>query len=171
MAGVLAIVGLDSGPTDPVALVEMAVVVICYAVGPVILARRLAGVSGTGVSAVALALTALGYLPVAILQRPAVMPSTDALVSIVLLGVVCTAIAFVAFAALIGEIGPVRATVFTYINPVVATVLGVAILGETLTMGFLVGFVLVLIGSALATRPAAPRDRTADVPAGLRDPA
>jgi drug/metabolite transporter (DMT)-like permease len=74
----------------------------------------------------------------------------------VLLGVVCTAIAFVVFAALINEIGPVRATVITYVNPAVAAVLGVAILGETLTVGFIVGFALVLLGSALATRPGRP---------------
>ena len=49
-----------------------------------------------------------------------------------------------------------RATVITYVNPAVATVLGVVILGEPLTVGFVVGFVLVLLGSALATRPARP---------------
>ena len=66
---------------------------------------------------------------------------------------VCTAIAFLVFFALIAEIGPVRATVITYVNPAVAAVLGVAVLGERLTLGMGVGFVLVLAGSVLATRP------------------
>jgi len=71
---------------------------------------------------------------------------------IVILAVICTAAAFILFAWLIDEIGPVRATVITYINPAVAAVLGVLVLSETLTPSMIVGFVLVIIGSALATR-------------------
>lgn len=108
LAGVLAIVGVDAGPTNPVALLEMAIVVVCYAVGPVILARRLGGVSGMGVSAVALAMTAALYLGPAAAQWPAAPISTDALVSLVLLGIVCTALAFVVFAALIGDLPRAR---------------------------------------------------------------
>ena len=93
-------------------------------------------------------------------------PSTDALVSLALLGIVCTALAFVIFAALIGEIGPVRATVITYVNPAVATVLGIVILDEQLTLGLIVGFVLVLLGSFLATRPGRPTQRPEPLPAG-----
>jgi drug/metabolite transporter (DMT)-like permease len=52
---------------------------------------------------------------------------------------------------LIAEVGPVRATVITYINPAVAAVLGVTLLSEHLTAGMLVGFTLVLAGCVLAT--------------------
>ena len=62
---------------------------------------------------------------------------------------------------MIAEIGPVRATVITYVNPAVAGVLGVTLLNEELTAGMGAGFVLVLIGSVLATRPAASRPRPA----------
>jgi drug/metabolite transporter (DMT)-like permease len=166
LAGVLAIVGIDTSPTDPVALLEMAIVVVCYAVGPVILVRRLGGVTGMGVSAVALAMTALLYLVPAAATWPATAPSTDALVSLALLGIVCTALAFVVFAALIGEIGPVRATVITYVNPAVAMVLGILILDEQLTLGLIVGFALVLLGSFLATRPGRPTRLPEPLPAG-----
>ncbi len=71
------------------------------------------------------------------------------------LGTVCTAAAFILFAALIAEVGPVRATVITYINPAVAAVLGVLVLQETFTVTMGLGLVLVVLGSALATRPAA----------------
>jgi len=71
---------------------------------------------------------------------------------VVVLALVCTALAFLLFFALIADVGPVRATVITYVNPAVAAVLGVAALGERLTAGMAVGFVLVLVGSALATR-------------------
>jgi len=164
LAGVLAIVGIDSGPTDLYAVAELAIVVVCYAAGPVILVRRLGGITGMGVSAIALAMCAVAYTPFALAEWPVATPSPEAIASIVLLGVVCTAIAFVVFAALITEVGPVRATVITYVNPVVAAILGVLILGETLTLGFAIGFVLVLVGSALATRPARPSSVEAEPP-------
>jgi drug/metabolite transporter (DMT)-like permease len=75
---------------------------------------------------------------------------------VVALAVVCTALAFLLFFALIAEIGPVRATVITYVNPAVAAVLGVTILDERFTVGMGIGFVLVLAGSVLATRRPAP---------------
>jgi drug/metabolite transporter (DMT)-like permease len=70
---------------------------------------------------------------------------------VIVLAVVCTALAFLLFFALIAEVGPVRATVITYINPAVAALLGVVALGENFTVGMGAGFVLVLIGSVLAT--------------------
>ena len=84
------------------------------------------------------------------------MPSTDVLISIAVLGVLCTAAAFLIFAALIAEIGPVRSTVITYINPAVATLLGVVVLDETFTIAMGLGFALVIAGSALATRQNRP---------------
>jgi len=63
----------------------------------------------------------------------------------------CTAVAFLAFFALVTEVGPVRATVVTYINPAIALLLGVSVLGEPFTLGLGLGFPLVLAGSVLAT--------------------
>jgi drug/metabolite transporter (DMT)-like permease len=70
--------------------------------------------------------------------------------------VVCTAIGFIVFFALIREVGSARATVITYLNPAVALALGIAVLGEPLTFGIAIGFVLIVLGSVLATRRAAP---------------
>ena len=155
LSGVAAIIGVNLGSSDTTALLEMGVVVLGYALGPAILARRLAGLSSVGVMALALSLCALVYAPVAMLQRPAVLPSADALAAVAILGLVCTELAFVLFSALIDEIGPVRATVITYINPAVAAVLGVVVLSERFTPGMAIGFGLVILGSTLATQPAA----------------
>ena len=163
LAGVIGIVGSDFATTDPTALVQIALVVVCYAVGPAILARRLGGLPTVGVMAVSLALCALVYVPIAAVQLPAAVPSTTVLLAVGVLAVVCTAAAFLVFAALIDEIGPVRATVITYVNPAVAAVLGVVILHETLTPAMLIGFALVIAGSTLATRRA-PAD-TEPIPA------
>jgi drug/metabolite transporter (DMT)-like permease len=152
MAGVAAIVGFDLRASAPLALVEIGVVVVGYAAGPAILSRYLTGVPSVSVIGIALTLCALAYAPAAIVQWPHAMPSVPVLASVAALAVVCTAIAFLLFFALIAEIGPVRATVFTYINPAVAAVLGVAVLRERFTVGMALGFVLVIAGSVLATR-------------------
>jgi drug/metabolite transporter (DMT)-like permease len=153
LIGVAAIVGGDYATSDPTALLQMAIVVVGYAVGPAILARRLGGLPTVGVMALSLALCAIVYVPIAAVQLPSVVPSTNVIVSVVILGVVCTAAALLVFAALINEIGPVRATVITYVNPGVAAVLGVFVLHETFTVAMGIGFALVILGSTLATRP------------------
>jgi len=150
--GVALVVGLDVAADDLVAVGEVGLVVIGYAIGPMIIARRLQGAPAVGVVAASLALTALAYAPIGIAQLPAALPSTQVLLAIVVLGVVCTALAFLLFFALIGEVGPIRATIITYFNPAVAIVLGVLLLNEPFTVGIAVGFALIAIGSFVATR-------------------
>ncbi len=152
LIGVLAIVGADFEASDATALVQIAVVIVGYAVGPAILSRRLGGLPSVGVMALSLGLCALVYLPIAAVQLPSVMPSTNVLAAVAILAVLCTACAFLVFAALIAEIGPVRATVITYVNPAVAAVLGVLVLNESFSIAMGIGFALVILGSTLATR-------------------
>jgi len=152
LAGVALIVGFDLRASDGLAFTEMAVVAIGYALGPAILARYLSDVPSVTVMGVALTLCALVYAPVAAVQWPHTIPGWNVVGSVAVLAVVCTALAFLLFFALIQEIGPVRATVITYVNPAVAAALGVTVLRETLTLGMGLGFVLVLAGSILATR-------------------
>jgi len=167
LVGVAAIAGTDLNAENAAAIGAIALVVVGYAVGPWILAHKLEGVPSLGVMAPSLAMSALLYLPVAILQWPAAMPSPQALASMAVLGLVCTALAFVLFAELIAAVGPVRATVITYINPAVAATLGVLILAEPFTPAMAVGFVLVIAGSVLATR----RPTSGDDAAPIAEPA
>ena len=154
--GVAALVGLDFGRVGVVPLLEVFVVVVGYATGPMILSRRLSHLPSLGIMAASLTLTALVYAPVAAFQVPQRV-SSDVVLSVVGLAVVCTALAFLLFFDLIAEVGPVRATVITYVNPAVAAVLGVGLLDERFTAGMAVGFALVLSGSVLATRRHSPR--------------
>ena len=152
MLGVAAIVGLDVKHVSAFAVAEVGLVAVCYAVGPAMLQRWLSELPPLGVIASALAVTALLFVPIAATSLPAETPSAKAIAAVVTLAVVCTALAFVLFFALIAELGPVRATVITYVNPAVAALLGVTLLGESFTAGMAIGFALVLAGSALATR-------------------
>jgi drug/metabolite transporter (DMT)-like permease len=164
LGGVAALVWGDFGGGNAVAFGEMAIVVIGYALGPLILSRSLSDLPGLGVVAVSLAVTAVLYLPVGVAQLPARWPSGRVLAAILVLAVVCTAIAFLVFFALIDEVGPVRATVITYVNPAVAVALGVVFLDEPFTVRIAVAFVLILAGSVLAT------GRSRSVAAGVPDP-
>jgi drug/metabolite transporter (DMT)-like permease len=164
LVGVGAIVGLDFRAMDAVALAEMGLVVVGYALGPAIASRYLQGVPSVSVIGISLAACAIAYAPVAALQWPHSLPSAQVFGSVAVLAVVCTAVAFLLFFALIAEIGPVRATVITYVNPAVAALLGVAVLHETFTLWMGVGFVLVLLGSTVATRRRAPAATLKHVP-------
>ena len=157
LVGVGVLVGFDVSASTFGAIAEVLVVAICYATGPYIINRKLSDLPALGVIASSLLLAALAYAPAAILQLPHAWPSGQVIAAVVALGVVCTALAFLIFFALIGEIGPVRATVITYVNPAVAVTLGVLLLHERLTGGIAVGFVLILCGSVLAARAAPAR--------------
>ena len=154
-AGVL--VGFDVSSSTFGAIAEVLVVAVCYATGPNIINRKLSDLPALGVIATSLLLAAVAYAPAAIIQLPHRWPSAQSMAAVVTLGVVCTALAFLVFFALIREIGPVRATVITYVNPAVAVTLGVLLLHERLTAGIVAGFVLILSGSVLAARVAPPR--------------
>ncbi len=152
-AGVIALVGLDLGDgLEPWPVAEVLLVALGYAIGPIIIARSMSDLNAVAVNAVVLTITAVGYTPFAIASWPEERPSTEAIGSVVGLGLICTALAFVLFFALIREVGPARATVITYVNPAVALAAGVILLDEPVTVGIIVGFPLVLLGSVLATR-------------------
>jgi drug/metabolite transporter (DMT)-like permease len=161
VVGVATLVGFDTHGAGGTAVVEVGAVAVCYAVGPLILDRYLSDLPALGVIASSLAVCALAYVPIAATQLPSKVPGTEILVAVAVLAAVCTALAFVVFFALIREVGPVRATVITYVNPAVAALAGVAFLGESFTAAMGAGFALVLAGSVLATR----RPATAALPA------
>jgi drug/metabolite transporter (DMT)-like permease len=153
LGGVVALVGIDIGGRGDELLGALAILVaaFCYAVGPMIVKRRLSDVDPLGPVAASLALATLLVTPFALLDVPREVPSGDAIASIVVLGLVCSALAFLFFFRLIAEVGPSRATIITYVNPVVALALGVAILDESVTAGAVAGLLLILAGSWLST--------------------
>lgn len=147
--GVLTVPHLTGG--DARSMAEVLVTVVGYATAPLIAARHLKDVPSLQLTASCLALAAVVYAPAAGVTWPSSMPSTSVLLALAGLGVICTAVAFVAFLELIKEVGPTRSTVITYVNPAVAVAAGALFLGEELTAGVGVAFVLILAGSVLAT--------------------
>lgn len=138
----------------------MLVSTICYAVGPLIIQRHLSGLDSIGPLAASLGVASIILLIPATLEFPSSLPTANALVSIAVLGIVCTAIAMLLMFYLVRDAGASRASVITYINPVVATLLGVLVLDEHLGIGGFIAFALILLGSWLATRGKTSRTKT-----------
>ncbi|HTD75434.1 MAG TPA: DMT family transporter [Steroidobacteraceae bacterium] len=130
----------------------MLLATMCYAIGPLIIQRHMHGLDSIGPLAASLGVAALILLVPAAMEFPSSLPSPVALLSIAVLGTVCTAVAMLLMFYLVRHAGASRASVITYINPVVAALLGVWVLDEHLGIGGFIAFALILLGSWLATR-------------------
>lgn len=148
--GVVALVGLDASSDSVWWIAAMGIVVVGYALGPQIIARRLHSVQGLAVVAASVAVVAAIYAPLGIARWPDRV-SSSALLSVAALAILCTIVAFLLFFELIKEIGPSRSTVVTYLNTALAVALGVIFLDEPITAGITVGFPIIVMGSVLAT--------------------
>jgi drug/metabolite transporter (DMT)-like permease len=153
LAGVVVLVGVDvAGSTaELVGVILIGLAAAGYAVGPMVLKARLGDLDPRAAMGASLALATLILTPFALAAPPDEVPPVDSIVALAVLGLVCTALAFVVFSVLIVEVGPSRALVITYINPVVAVALGIAVLGERPGAGAVAGLLLILAGSWLST--------------------
>jgi len=152
IAGVAVLVGFSVSGGQLLAVLSIGAVVVGYALGPWVVAHRLRDVPPMGVIAWSVLLCAIGYAPAAFLNLPTRPLSASVIESAIALTVVCTIIGFLFFFALISEVGAVRATLVTYVNPAIAVLLGVAVLGEPFGPATVAGFVLILGGCYLASR-------------------
>ena len=153
LAGVVVLMGIDVAGDSDELLGALAILVAAfgYAVGPMTLKAKLRALDPRATMGASLLIAAVVLTPFAALAPPSEMPDTDVIVSLLVLGIVCTALAFVIFGWLIAEIGPGRALVITYVNPVVAVALGVIVLDERPGAGAVAGLLLILAGSWLST--------------------
>jgi drug/metabolite transporter (DMT)-like permease len=152
LLGVVALAGLDVAQrrNEWWGVAAILASSLCYAIGPIVFKKHLADLDERVSMGGALLLGIAFLAPVAALQWPRAWPSATGLAALAGLGVFCTAAAFVCWGALIAAIGAGRALVVTYVNPVVAVVLGMALLGERPGLGAFAGLLLILAGSWLA---------------------
>jgi drug/metabolite transporter (DMT)-like permease len=170
LVGVACIVsGHGSGPVRPWNVTEVLLVAVGYAIAPFIAARRLSDIPGLGLAAASLTLVAVVYVPIALATQHTA-PTGKSVAALIALALVCTAVAFVTFFALIEEAGPSRATLITYVNPVIALSLGVVVLDESLTFGLLAGAPLVIAGCWLAASRREPEPDAEPQPVLVPEP-
>lgn len=151
--GVVALVGIDVGGRGSELLGAVAILVAAagYAVGVTLVRLRLTALDPRATMGASLGIAAVILAPYAALDAPRTVPGIGAIACVAVLGLICTALAFVVYTVLIAEAGTSRATVITYVNPLVAVALGVTLLGEQLGPGAIVGLLLILAGSWLST--------------------
>ncbi len=152
--GVIAVVGIESltGSSNALAIGMVILASIFYAYAVIMITRKLPGVSGIAINAVAMAFTAIFYFPMAVIKWPTHSVPLNSWLALLGLGIFSTAIAFALFFTLVADIGPARASLVTYLNTAIAVLLGVLILSEPLTLGIIIGLPLILIGSYFAGR-------------------
>jgi drug/metabolite transporter (DMT)-like permease len=130
------------------AVVAMA---LCYAIGTLIAGRHLRGTPPLVVALASTTVSTLAVLPVGIVQAPSGMWHGETIMSILVLGFVGTAIAYLLFFALIQRAGANYATLVTYLVPPVALAYGAIFLNESFGLTAFISLALILVGVALAT--------------------
>jgi drug/metabolite transporter (DMT)-like permease len=152
--GIVLVVGIESfsGRQSIVAIAMIIVAAIGYAWAVTMVNTKIPHIEPLSINGIAMAFTALVYLPIAISTAPAHMPTLKVSAIVLTLGLFPTALAFFLFFQLIKDIGTARASLVTYLNTAFAVVLGVIILKEPFTLGIALGLPLVLIGSYFASR-------------------
>lgn len=156
-AGVTALVGIDSflGHVEPIWIGAVVLAAVGYAIAPIMANHKMKDVPSSGVIGLSMGLVALVYSVPASFQLPgeiAASPSLEAWVSLLVLGLICSALAFVIFFELIKEVGPAKASLITYVNTAVALLLGTIFLFEPVTPGLLVGIPLITFGLYLSAK-------------------
>jgi drug/metabolite transporter (DMT)-like permease len=165
--GVMTLLGFDNsgGAYQWAGVLCVIVATVGYVIGPLVVQKYLRGVEDLGSLAASLVVSSVALLPAAFLTAPPRIPSTTALASIVILGLICTAAALLLYFHLIGQAGAARASIIAYVCPAVAALLGVVVLGERFSSGMVVAFGLIMIGSWMATHlPPSVRTPQRDAP-------
>ena len=159
LTGVIVLLGIDVGGRleELLGAAFILLATLGYAAASIIVSRHLADLEPLGPVAASLTLATIVLLPAAFLTQPNILPALPAILSIAILGFICTALGLIVFFRLIAEAGPSRASVITYVNPLVAVIIGVLVLGEHLGPTSIAGLLLILGGSWLSTggRPSA----------------
>jgi drug/metabolite transporter (DMT)-like permease len=152
--GVVLLLGFGSveGPRGWAGAALMGLAALGYAIGPLIVKRRLAGIDSYGPVTVSQGIAAIVLLPGALANWPSHWPGARTWIAIAFLGIACSAVAMLLWFHLVRIAGPGRSSVITYVNPAVATLLGVLVLREPIGWSTFAAFALILLGSWLATR-------------------
>jgi drug/metabolite transporter (DMT)-like permease len=161
LAGVALVVGVESISTlwQFLGALAMVAAAASYALSGFVVKRRYRELSSLQTSFVSISLAALMTLPFAAASVPTELPGLRAVASVLVLGAAGTALGFVIFYKLIGEVGAGQASLVSYLAPGVALFYGALLLDEAITVAALAGLAMILGGVTLASRPRRRRVR------------
>jgi len=153
LVGVTVLAGGGPGGSWWAVVGTLAVVLasLAYASGAVIGQRSVSSTPGPVLATGAMIAAAVSLLPFAVVQRPTAMPDTDAILSLLALALLGTALAQLVLYRTIRLYGGRRMSLVTYLMPAFALVYGAALLDEPITVSVLAGLALILGGVALGS--------------------
>jgi drug/metabolite transporter (DMT)-like permease len=158
LAGVALVVGVESVSSTKEFLGALAMIgaAFFYGLSGFVVKGRYGTLAAVQTSWISVTIAGIITLPIGIATTPGHTPTAGAIASVVVLGAVGTAIAFVIYYELINGIGPARAALVSYLAPGVALFYGAIFLDEAVTVAAVGGLVLILGGVAIASRPKRP---------------
>jgi len=156
LLGLVLLFGLDltNGTAAILGGLLVLLAAFCYAAGAVMIHRRLHSADPLGVAAAAMLVSTVALVIPGTLTLPDHVPTAMTLVTLVVLGTVCTGMTLAMFYGLIVSVGPARAALAFYLSPGFAVIFGWALLQERITLTTIAGLVAIVTGSALAARRA-----------------
>lgn len=153
-AGVALLVGRDAAmhaEGSALAVIAALAGALCYGVASTWLKQRVQEEDPFDTAHGSMWAASLILLPLAVVFPASGVPSTEALTSLVLLGLLCTGIAFILYYRLVRDVGPMRALTVTFLIPVFGVLFGWLVLDEPVGWHTFAGAVVVLAGTALST--------------------
>ena len=141
----------SSEVTSQLAILSALFACVLYGAALNLVAHKLRGVSGISITTGGLLFSAIVLLPLAIIQRPEIMPQGQVWLSVLALGIICTGFGFLLFYRLISRIGSQRAIMTTYLIPLFSILWGSLFLEESITLFMIFGGMLVLMGVGMTT--------------------
>jgi len=124
---------------------------LCYGISANYTKKHLSTIKPLALAAGSqIAATAM-LLPLSLFFIPETIPSSNAIWSVILIGVICTGVAYILFFRLIAQLGPAKAISVTYLIPAFGILWGALFLDETISLMMVIGGGVILFGVALTT--------------------
>jgi drug/metabolite transporter (DMT)-like permease len=144
------------GANDPLAIAALVLATISYGIGTPYIRKYVTPLELPATSAAAgqVLTSAVLLLPFYLFGGPLFVgePNLENVSALVALGVLGSGLAYRLFHSVVAAAGSTTASLVTFTNPMVATVWGILLLGETLHWYEPVGAVVVILGAYLAQR-------------------
>ena len=153
IAGVALVTQPEAGKILPYGPVLAALgAAFCYGLAGAYMRRWAGGVPSRGMAVGTQLIAGILLIPFIALAPPEGTPSMPIIASMLALGLVCGAIAYLLYFRLIADIGATRALTVTYLIPVFGVLWGALFLGEALSLAMLAGGALVILGTVFVLR-------------------
>jgi drug/metabolite transporter (DMT)-like permease len=134
------------------AIIAALVAAFCYGLAGAYMKRWASGVPSRGMAVGTQLSAGILLIPFIALSPPALAPTPLVAASMLALGLVCGAIAYLLYFRLIADIGATGALTVTYLIPVFGVLWGALFLGEAVSAAMLAGGALVVLGTVFVLR-------------------